>query len=192
MRMKMFLVGLFAVLSGASVGCAQMRYQFAFYGVFSTTNAAGTQIVTSGVNTRTLLGEYARANGLTNTNGLALVYHVNGAEAGDTIEVIDAGTGSFVGPLYGLYEGNLYGRMPLVSSYRTQIKSLEYVYSQQDAWPMGSGIITERLFLDRNGNTNRTLIQGQIQFLTLPDPVHKLGFYSGTFITGKQIPGTGQ
>ncbi|PWU16704.1 MAG: hypothetical protein C5B50_12965 [Verrucomicrobia bacterium] len=187
-----FLVGLLAVLSGASVGCAQQRFQLTFYGVFSTTNAAGAQIVTTGVNTRTLLREFARSYYLTNANSLTLAYHVNGALAGDTIEVIDAKTGNFVGPLYGLYEGDLYGRMPLVSSDGTQIKRLEYVYSQQDGWPVGSGIITERFFLGANGNTNRTLIQGQIQFLTLPDPAHKLGFYSGTFITGRPIPGTGQ
>ena len=176
-----------ALLLGATDCPAQQRFRLKFVGSFWTTNATGQKFVSSHANTKTWLREYGLSQGLTNTANLALAYHVNGGEQGDTIEVIDAATGNFVNVLYGLYLGTFFDRMPVVSADGTQVKLLQYVFSQQNAYPVGSALISERFFLDRNGNTNRTVIQGELDFLVLPDPAHKAGFYTGTFVTGKAL-----
>ncbi len=188
MKMTRLALGLALVWLLAPVSApAQQRFRLTFQGLFWTTNATGQKIVSSRANTQTWLNEYARSQGLTNASNLALAYHINGGEQGDTIEVIEADSGAFVNVLYGLYLGTFFDRLPVASTDGKQVKVLQYLFTQQNAYPTGSAIITERFVRDSNGNIKRGLIQGDVEFLTLPDPAHKTGFYTGTFVARKML-----
>jgi hypothetical protein len=176
------------LLALAGSARAQDRLQFTFHGKAWTTNASG-KVTAIRADNQSWLQEYALSHGITNVSSLALVYHLHGDPLnGDTIEVVDATTGEFLYSLYGLYKGTTEGRIPLANTNGTQVRTIQYVYGDQLAHSAGTAYISERYYLDGDGHTNRTVIQGQIRFLTIPDQTRPLQITSGSFITGKPFP----
>jgi hypothetical protein len=71
--------------------------------------------------------------------------------------------------LFGLYFGESFGRMALLSGSGQQLRRIEYIYTDQNSHSLGSALLTDYYFLDGNGNTNATYVLGQMQYLLLPD-----------------------
>jgi hypothetical protein len=171
------------LLGSALPTLAQFKFQFVFNGTCSTTDASG-KIVPHAISNVTLMRDFAQLNGIRNTSGLALAYHVGGDERGDTIEVINRTNGVVVGTLFGLFFGQDFGRQALLSKSGRQMKRIEYVYTDQLSESLGSVLLTDFYFFDSNGNTNNTVITGQMQYLVLPNALHKdTQVCSGSFTT---------
>ena len=152
---------------------AQNKLQMVITGNCSTMDAQG-HIVSKPLNNQTLLQEAAKAGGLTSTAGLGLAYHINGNTdiGGDTIEVINRTNGTTLATLYGLYFGESFGRQALLSASHAQMKRLEYIYTSQNDHSVGSALLTEYFFFDSNGNTNKTYVLGQMQWIIQTDSTH--------------------
>src|SRR5262245_26808123 len=73
-----------------------------FEGICHVTNASG-QFVQQIVNNKSLINAFAKQNGITNVNSLALVYHVKGDERGDVIEIVRTKTGEVLSQPFGLF-----------------------------------------------------------------------------------------
>jgi len=183
--MKLILT-CFSLLSVSITGSfAQDKFQFVFTGTCYTTDSTG-KIVPKTISNKSLLQDYAAAHGNANTSGLGLAYHVRGNELGDTIDVINLSNGATVATVLGLYFGEDFGRMSLVSKSGKQMKRIEYVYTDQNSHSLGSALLTDYYFFDSNGHTNNTVIAGQMQYLILPNATHtNVQVCSGSFTTTK-------
>ncbi|PWU10770.1 MAG: hypothetical protein C5B50_24690 [Verrucomicrobia bacterium] len=180
------VVAFAALLAIRAVG--QARLEFSFHGATWTTNSQG-KIISRPSNNKTWLQDFASQNGLS-TNGLGLAYHLNGSVAGDQIEVINATTGDVITALYGLYKTTSDGRTFLTNNNGTQLRAITFVYGNQLSHSVGSVLLNEKYFLDENGNTNRTVFQGQMHFILIGTNSQPMTIYSGTFVTGKLLPGS--
>ena len=158
------------VLAGASA-LAQDKLQVTITGSSSTLDSKG-HIVTKPINNSTLLKDFARAHGVTNTSPYTLTYHVGGNALGDTIDVVTRTNGATVFTLFGLYFGEDFDRPSLRSSSGQQVKRIEYVYTDQNSHSLGSALLTTYYWLDDGGNTNATGVVGQMQYLIARDSIH--------------------
>lgn len=188
MKIATSLVSGFALLiAGQLPSFAQLGttpnglYQFSFSGTASTTDSSG-KIVTQSINQNSLLKEYAAQNGISDTSNLAIAYHFNGNSNGDTIDVVNRNNATVVHTLLGLYFGEAFGRMELVSGSKRQIKHLEYIYTDQNTHSLGSALITDYIWFNSNGTTNALAFLGNVQYLILPNNVHSnVEVISGSF-----------
>jgi hypothetical protein len=173
MKIKRLLQATCAVFFIAGLSAqAQNQLVFVFKGSCATTDSNG-HITSQPINNQTLLTDYAQANGLgTNISGLGLTYHVGGNELGDTIDVINRTNGATLFTIFGLYFGESFGRMALLSSSGQQLRRIEYIYTDQNSHSVGSASLTDYYFLDGNGNTNATYVLGQMQYLVMPNNNH--------------------
>src|SRR5262245_46163366 len=94
-------LGIF-VLCAVAVSAQDELLQLRFEGSCRTTNAEGA-IVRQVVNNRTLLKDYAQAHSVSNLNTLALVYHSQGDERGDVIQIVDSRTGAILADVLALF-----------------------------------------------------------------------------------------
>jgi hypothetical protein len=188
MKTRMMLASLSVLCSLVGFGAeAQSQFQFTFHGTCWTTNAAG-QFISRKINNKTLLQDFAPANILTNSRSLALVYHVNADERGDTIEVVNTADGTIVFPLLSLFFGTAFERVALDTGNGLQEKRIDYVYSHQIDHSIGSTLSDVHFSRDRNGKTNRSLISGQMDYILLPDAQHPtLQICNGNFTTGRAV-----
>ncbi|HYG34686.1 MAG TPA: hypothetical protein VEC99_07880, partial [Clostridia bacterium] len=120
---------------------------------------------------RTIIRNYARANGITDTSWLGLAYHIRGHELGDTIEVINKKDGTSLYTVFGFYFGREFGRLALQSRSGQQTRRIEYVYTGQNSHSLGSAVLTNYHFFDGHGNVTNTVVRGQMQYLVLGDTV---------------------
>lgn len=171
MNMKLPLACSALILASPLTSVAQFKFQFVFTGTASTTDASG-KIVSRSLSNTNLLSDFAALKGIKHTSWLDLAYHVGGNDLGDTIEVINRTNGATVGTLFGLYFGEDFGRPALLSKSGRQMKRIEYVYTDQNGHSLGSALLTDYYFFDSNGNTNNTVITGQMQYLVLPNALH--------------------
>jgi hypothetical protein len=128
--------------------------------------------VSKPLNNKVLLQQAAKAGGTSDISGMALAYHIGGNDLGDTIEVINRTNGTTLATLFGLYFGESFGRQALLSGSHKQMKRLEYIYTDQNDHSLGSALLTDYYFLDSNGNTNRTYVLGQMQYIVTTDANH--------------------
>jgi len=185
MKMKSLLTVFALCLLGIRDVFAQDKFQLVFTGTCSTTDGSG-RIMPRPITNATLLQDFAKANGVTDTSWLALAYHVHGNDLGDTIDVINRTNGATAGTIFGLYFGEDFGRMSLLSTSGKQMKRIEYVYTDQNSHSLGSVLLTDYYFFDANGHTNNTVILGQMQYLILPNATHtNAQVCSGSFSTTK-------
>src|SRR5690349_14321221 len=185
MKKKLFGILAAGVLISAINAGAQSKLQVQLSGTCFTMDSQG-RITTQVINNQTLLQAAAAAGGLKDTSGLALAYHVQGNDLGDTIDVISRTNGATLTTLYGLYFGESFGRQALLSASHRQLKRIEYIYTSQNDHSLGSALLTDYYFLDTNGNTNATYVLGQMQWLVTPDSTHtNTQVYSATFTTLK-------
>jgi len=183
MNKKTLLTIALVLLASAAAALAQSKFQFVFTGTSFTTNSAG-KIVPVPITNTTLINDFAALNGVKNTSWLSLAYHVGGNDLGDTIDVINRTNGATVGTLFGLYFGEDFGRMGLLSRSGKQMKRIEYVYTDQNSHSLGSALLTDYYFFDNQGNTNNIVILGQMQYIIVPDATHpKMQVCSGSFTT---------
>jgi hypothetical protein len=150
---------------------AQNQLLMVFTGQCATTDSTG-HIISTPINNKTLLSDYAQANGVTNTSGLGLAYHLGGNELGDTIDVINRTNGATIFTIFGLYFGEDFGRPALLSSSKRQMQRIEYIYTAQNSHSLGSALLTNYFFLNSDGTTNKTYVLGQMQYLVAPDATH--------------------
>src|SRR5437588_6804130 len=152
MNKKALLISL-SLLMVVGAATAQGLYQIVINGTSSTTDDSG-RIVTTPINNYTLIKELAQQTGVTDISSLSLAYHFQGSDMGDTIDVIDRNTGASVHTLFGLYFGESFGRMELISSSGRQMKRLEYIYTEQNSHSPGHALLTVYFVKDGNGNPN--------------------------------------
>jgi hypothetical protein len=171
---------------------AQPLYQVVFTGTSSTTDATG-KIVTRTTNNQTLLQEFVKNQGGTDTSYLALVYHMKAAgdsALGDTIDVINRTNGTYYATLIGFYFGEdpTLGRTGLISGSNRQQRRIEYIYTSQNSHSMGSALITNYYWFDTQGHTNNVMAFGTMQWIINPDAVSSnTRVCTGTFTTVKPI-----
>jgi hypothetical protein len=174
------------LLSGASA-MAQYRFQFTFSGTRWTTNATGKYVAKS-INTKSILKEYAAANGLKNTKNIDLVYHIGAEERGDVIEIISKTNGVVLYTYISLFFGTNFDRTALASGDGSQVKRIDYVYGHQINHSAGSTITTIQYFTNQTGLSKRVLINGQADWINLPDaPNASPQIISGTFTATRPV-----
>ncbi len=150
---------------------AQSQLQMWMSGSAATTDSSG-KIVSRPLNNQTLIQDFANANGITDTSGLALAYHLGGNDLGDTIDVINRTNGATLYTLFGLYFGEAFGRMAVLSSSGRQMRRIEYIYTDQNSHSLGSALLVNYFYFDTNGNTNKVYVLGNMQWLALPTAAH--------------------
>ena len=159
------------VLIGTAAFAQTNKLQVKITGKCSTLDSDG-HIVAKTINNQTLLKDFARAHGVTNTSSLTLAYHIGGDPLGDTIEVVTRTNGAAIFTLFGLYFGEDFDRPSLRSASGQQVKRIEYIYTDQNSHSLGSALLTSYYWLDDGGNTNSTAVVGQMQYLIAPDATH--------------------
>lgn len=184
--MKRKLLSLLALALATQINVnAQSLYQFVFTGTSSTTDASG-KIITWKINNAALLKEAALLGGSSDTSNLALAYHVQGSDLGDTIDIIDRNTGAVLKTLLGLYFGEDFGRTELASASGRQIKRLEYIYTDQNSHSLGSALLTSYYWLGANGQTNAMAVLGNMQWVVTPNTLYtNTQIRTGSFYTTK-------
>lgn len=172
MKIKQLLPTICVLFSAFALSAsAQSQLPIVLNGFCATTDANG-HIISKPLNNGTLLSDFAQANGLTNASGYVLSYHLGGNELGDTIEVINRTNGASAFTVFGLYFGESFGRTSLLSGSHQQLKRIEYIYTDQNSHSLGSALLTDYYYFDANGNTNKTYVLGQMQYLVVPDSTH--------------------
>jgi hypothetical protein len=171
-----------------SVAAQDLKFQLTCTGNCVSNDASG-KLVSRPINTQTWLHEFAVANGLSTSRGLSVIYHVAAEDLGDRIEVINSSTGDLVGSAFLLFFGEStdLGRVAITNNFNTQVKKIHYVYTYQNSHSMGSALLTERFYLDENGNTTNAVIQGLMHYLFVADYAHNLEICNVSFVTGKRV-----
>ncbi|HWI58226.1 MAG TPA: hypothetical protein VNZ22_13430, partial [Bacillota bacterium] len=156
-----------------------------FRGTCSQVNAAGA-IVSTPITDRTWLQEVAQKSGITDLRSIALVYHVHGNDLGDTIDVINPANGAVYGTLFGFYFGEDFGRQALTNSTGTQVRRLDYIYTDQNTHSLGAALVNKQYVTDRRGNT-RLRVQGQMNYVVTSTDTTPTKICTGTFTSGNPL-----
>jgi hypothetical protein len=177
-------------LSLASSAFSQNIFYLTFHGTSYQTNASGN-IAPVPITEQTMLQQAAQAGGVTDLSTLALVYHVQGSGFGDTIEVINRTTGAAYPYLLGFFFGEATSMTPdrtaITNATHTQVRRIDFVYTQQNNHSMGSGFLTKRFVTDGNGNPRAT-IDAKLQWIVKPEGTNGTAMCKGTFTTTKAYP----
>lgn len=163
-------------------------FHMTFRGTAYQTNTTGSFVPIS-LTENSFIQDAATAGGV-DPSTLALVYHIQSSGLGDTIEIVDAATGATKKILFGLYFGddNSLGRTAATNSPLTEIRRLDYLYTDNTTWTswnshsMGSSFTTKRFLTDTSGNT-RTTIDGEMQWIVNPLGGNGTKVCKGTFTT---------
>ncbi len=169
---------------------AQNEFLLTFRGNSYQTNASGN-VVARPVTDQTWLSEAAYAQGITNTSGMAVVYHVAGSSFGDTIDVVNRATGATYTTLLGFFFGdnsvqNL-GRTALTNSTGTEVRRVDQLYvlyknNFQSAEALGSAFVTKRFMTDQFGHPHGT-VDADLNYLMLPAGTNVTRMFLGSFTT---------
>jgi len=166
---------------------AQSYWVLKYTGVATSTNGIG-KIETRPMTDRTLVQNCAQHAGVTDTSALALVLHINGSSAGDTLEVVNTTDPN-------LFRCEVF-ELAFPVSYTNDagglIKTFAYVYNSSSdifgdpsSHSRGSAVIT----LTSTGK--RTVINGKLQFWLgqwIDDaPAPKATVCSGTFTSTRAL-----
>jgi hypothetical protein len=180
---------------------AQNQFLLTFRGTTYQTNASGN-VVARPATEQTWLSEAAQAGGVTDTSGMAVVYHVARSifDFGDTIDVVNRASGATLTSLVVFFFGdendfgqNL-GRTALTNSIGTQTRRVDQLYiyynnSFQSQQALGSAFTTKRFISDRFGNLHGT-VDAELNYLMLPAGTNVTRMFVGTFTTTKPfVPG---
>ncbi|HZR15794.1 MAG TPA: hypothetical protein VFE51_00585 [Verrucomicrobiae bacterium] len=149
-------------------------YHMTMQGTYYQTNGAG-DFVAAPLTDKIILQDAAQAGGIS-PDSIALVYHLQNSGLGDTIDIVNASTGSTLVNLFGLYFGDdpTLGRSAATNSTQTVIRRLDYIYTQQNTTytafnthSMGSAFTVKRILTDTNGITHYT-IEAQMSWIVNP------------------------
>ncbi len=158
------------LLAGACGAHAQSPYLFyvTLRGSSYQTNDAGV-FVPVPMSDQSILADAARAGGITDLKTLALVYHINGSSFGDTIDVVNSSTGASLKTVFGFYFGDdpTLNRLALTNSATSEVRRIDYIYTDQSSHSMGTAFLTKRFVTDAKDNV-RTTIDAQMQWIVTP------------------------
>lgn len=178
------------LLSGLSAR-AQYEYRFLFKGICYQTNGAGN-VIQVPITDQTLLLDRAPANA---PGTVALVYHLNGDERGDVVEVVSTSNGQRLALEFGFWFGADFslGRSALTNGTHTEQRRVDYIYTLDDATYIsanshssGAAFVTKRFITDTNG-VARTTVDGTISWIVLPLGTNGTKVINGTFSLGQPL-----
>jgi hypothetical protein len=182
MKKMCLALGAFLLASTAQAQWYNVTLRAVSYGRDASGNLAATPLTE-----HSIIEAAAEAKGIS-TNNLALIYHVE--SGGDSIKVVDRTTAAQHMKFFLFTFGQSLGRTGVTNSAGTEIRVLEYAYtdgSRYSSWndhSMGSVILTKRILTDSNG-TVRHAIDGQnLQWCVLPQGSRSAQTCVGSFQTG--------
>jgi hypothetical protein len=181
------LLLLLAALSLSAVTQAQNLYKVNFKGAVTGVDSAGTEF-SQALNNKTLIQSWAARVGISNHNNLILAYRLNADRTGgDTIEVINKKDGT---PAVVIFPMASPEAASATTAKGITQKRFVYVYDiYQPGVSMGTAILNERTSLNKNGSTNRVVLDGDLQWYWYPDnTTNALRIGTGRFnVTGKPL-----
>jgi hypothetical protein len=187
-------IALFAACHCAAFAQSPFLYRLTLQGTCYQTNGSGNFVATP-VTDKVLLQDAARA-GNVDPNTIALVYHLQSSGLGDTIDVINASTGSTLANLFGLYFGDdpTLGRSAATNATQTEIRRLDYIYTAQNTTytsfnthSMGSAFTSKRYLTDTNGISHVT-VEAQMSWIVNPSGTNGTRICTANFSTTTPFP----
>jgi hypothetical protein len=157
-----------------SLGQSPFLYHLTLQGTCYQTNGSGNFVATP-ITDKILVQDAAQKGG-TNSNSIALVYHLQGSGLGDTIDFVDINTRHTLANLFGFYFGDdpTLGRTAATNATRTEIRRVDYIYTQQNttytsfnSHSMGAAFTVKRFLTDTNGTT-QTVVEAQMSWVVNP------------------------
>ena len=183
-----------AVCRFSSIAQSPFLYNLTFQGTCYQTNTSGNFVGTP-LTEKVLVEDAAQKGGRT-PSSIALVYHLQGSGLGDTIDFVDAKTGSTLANLFGLYFGDdpTLGRTAATNSTLTEIRRLDYIYTQQNTTytsynthSMGASFTVKRFLTDTNG-TSMAVIEAQMSWIANPSGTNGTKVCTANFSTTTPFP----
>lgn len=169
-------------------------YRMTLRGTCYQTNASGN-FVSLPLTEKVITDAAAQAGGL-NPSSIALVYHLQSSGLGDTIDFVDANTGSTLANLFGLYFGDdtTLGRTAATNSTQTEVRRVDYLYTQQNTaftsyntHSMGAAFTVKRFLTDTNGVT-QTVVEAQISWIANPSGTNGTRICTASISTSTPFP----
>jgi len=162
------------------------EYLWTFSGLSCETNGAG-KIVAKPISEKTMLAEAAAAAGVS-SEGMVLVYHINGSSFGDTVDIVRRTNGAVLQNLFGYFFGydNALGRISLTNGAGSQVKEIDYIYTSQNSHSLGDSFTT-KLFTTNRNKTVTELVDGPMNWLVTPEGNNGVKVCNGHFTTGKPL-----
>ena len=193
--MKFFATAAAAVLLGSFIAQAQTytEYKFVFSGTAYQTNSAGVMTATH-ITDQTLLQSRA-AQGNIALSTMALVYHINGASLGDTVDIITT-KGTYLTTEFGLYFGDdsalgrtVVGTINTTGQHRVDpiytFDNSKYTYANSDS--VGAAFTFKQFVKAKNGVTN-AIINGTMSWSVIPTGTNTSPMLCiGTFSLGRPM-----
>lgn len=197
MKLPRFIAA-FVVLSAACQCSLKAQSPFLYHltlqGTIYQTNSSGNFVATP-ITDKILVQNAAQAGGVS-PSSIALVYHLQSSGLGDTIDLVDSGTGKTLVNLFGLYFGDdpTLGRSASTNATQTEIRRLDYIYTQQNTTytsfnthSMGSAFTTKRFVADTNGVTHAT-VEAQMTWIVNPSGTNGTKLCTASFNTTTPFP----
>jgi hypothetical protein len=189
-------VALFAATQFSTRAQSPFLYHLTLQGTCYQTNATGNFVATP-ITDKILLQAAAQAGGVS-PGSIALVYHLQSSGLGDTIDVVNANTGSTLANLFGLYFGSdaSLGRSAATNATKTEIRRLDYIYTDNqqnttytsfNTHSMGSAFTVKRFLTDTNGITHAT-IEAQMSWIVNPSSTNGTKLCTAYFSTTTPFP----
>lgn len=146
-----------------------------------TMTSPDAKLVHRPMNSDALVSRYLENIGVSNASPYTLVFHQDSSDLGDTIEVVNKTNGVFACGVLRLYFQEHFERAD-----GTLSKRFAYGYNYIHGNSFGTAILNERTLLDKQGHTNRFVIDGSVHWYW----TNAMEVWSGTFTTGKPLLGT--
>lgn len=169
-------------------------YHITMQGTCYQTNGSG-DFVSTPMTDQVLVQTAAQSGGL-NPSAIALVYHLQNSGLGDTIDIVDANSGTTLVNLFGLYFGDdaSLGRSAATNATQTVVRRLDYIYTQQNttytsfnSHSMGSAFTVKRSLTDSNGITHVT-VEAQMSWIVNPSGTSGTKLCTVNFSTTTPFP----
>lgn len=180
--MRKLLIALIAVVPCFATQ-AQNFYKLTFKGSASGVTSAGQEF-TQSLNNKTLISEWATRAGVSDQKNLILAYHANSdGHGGDTIEAINKKDGSSAVTIFLMASPESAG---VETAKGVTEKKFLYVYNiYQPGFSMGTMVLNEKTSVDKHGQTNKLVIDGDIMWCwTSGQGTNSLRIGSGKFNVG--------
>jgi hypothetical protein len=162
---------------------AQELYRLTFKGVSSSLDASGNS-VDQKITDKTLIQQWASKAGVTNFQDLILAFHHNVDSRGDTIEVINKKDGTFIITVFPLFFPE---SATATTSKGTVERRFAYVYNLSQAEVSRGSVIMNEQTVIKNGQTNRFVVDGEMQWHQLPEGTNRFQINSGKFKASKRL-----
>jgi hypothetical protein len=183
-----------AICHITAVAQSPFLYRMTLQGTCYQTNASGNFVATP-LTEKVLVDAAAKAGGL-NPSSIALVYHLQSSGLGDTIDFVDAHTGSTLANLFGLYFGDdpTLGRTAATNSTQTEVRRVDYIYTQQNttytsynSHSMGAAFTAKRFLTDTNGVT-QIVVEAQMSWIANPSGTNGTRVCTANISTSTPFP----